>query len=76
MNNDFKAYKANHSSMSSNRPIANRISSNYNVSTYQNNIGYKRNITGNRQVNFDLNNERKVYIYENYSDWQLKKTNE
>jgi len=59
MNNDFKAYKANHSSMSSNRPIANRISSNYNASTYQNNIGYKRNITGNRQVNFDLNNERK-----------------
>ena len=59
MNNDFKAYKANHSSMSSNRPIANRISSNYNASTYQNNNGYKRNITGNRQVNFDLNNERK-----------------
>ena len=51
MNNDYQAFKANHSSMNSNNPNAKRISSNYN----------KRIIQGNKQTYFDPNNENSPY---------------
>ena len=57
MNNDYKAYKANHSSMSSNKPIAKRILQNINRSTFQHDSqNNKRFIQGNQ--NMYLNNEQ------------------
>ena len=57
MNNDYKAYKANHSSMSSNKPIAKRILQNINRSTFQHDSqNNKRFIQGNQ--NIYLNNEQ------------------
>ena len=55
MNNDYKAYKANHSSMSSNKPIAKRILQKMNNSTFQQNSNNNRFIQGNR--NPYINNE-------------------
>ena len=55
MNNDYKAYKANHSSMSSNKPIAKRILQNMNNLTFQPNSNNNRFIQGNK--NTYLNNE-------------------
>ena len=57
MNNDYKAFQANHSSMSSNKPIANKTQFNYNKAISQRNKYLNKDSNNNNNSPYKKNNK-------------------